>query len=846
MTKSYFLWLALPVMAIMAAGCTAEKENELPNGFTTLSISVPDAKTNMGPSVAGSRKTYWANGDQITVNGIESQPLAGIAAETQSTTFVFPSQLETPYSILYPSAFYKNASIITLPATQEYAEGTFANNTYPMVGYTSSTSTTIDLNHLCGIIMLQVKKDPGVSSSNLTKVTFKSKGSEQVSGDFTIDYENATITATSDDAADKEVSITLSKALDEDNAVEVVLVVPATTYASGFSVEMEDSQSRKMTKETTGAKTLEAGHIMKMKAFTFDPAAPVTEFELESIIEDIIEPDSYNIKGRVIDNAGHGIEGVVVSDGTQCVRTLLTGEFFMTSNLSKVKYVQISTPSGYVPEVSGGIPRFYKTKASISPVGGIYDFGDYVITPVSNPDHVTIMITADPQPRKNNWTLDKIAYKALEVCQDLYQELYDVYHSTSGRHVFGICLGDIVHEDMTLYAQYVSALGTLAYPTYNIIGNHDNNPNGADDDAGAADFESYFGPRNYSFNMGGVHFVMLDNLIMKKNDDGDLKAFDQGLTDEIWDWLQADMAMIPTSTKIMVCAHSPMFKQQSGSERTNSAKHGGHTSSVDGPAFGYGDLFDLYNEVHAWAGHTHSGFNFIYSSSHRHKNVQVHTLARSTGELWTNEYLANGTPRGFTVVEIDNGEITWKFHPMTRQRSTFQGVTTGYCSAGAPAYDYRAWNYSGSGSSRVAVMKDGSGALTEDYQMNVYPRGSYGDNYVYANIFLWDEKWGTPTWTPDGGTPVEMTRIYSAGKALIPDTDKIYDKGDTEFRAWYKAHADKSGGSLKGLDGYTTVAKESDGLITSLFRVPADATPSSGIVSVTDRFGNEYSRVVSW
>lgn len=841
MTKSYFLWLALPVAALLA-GCTADKEKELQGEFTTIEISVPDAKTSLGPSEGGIRKVFWANGDQIAINGTASIALSGIAANTQSTNFTFEGVLDTPYNVLYPASCYKNASTITLPAEQNFVEGTFANNTYPMAGYATEANSAISLNHLCGIIMIQLKKDPGVSASNLTKVTFKSKGTEQVCGDFTIDYQNHTITGTSTAEENRTVSLTLSEALDETNALNIFLVVPAIEYASGFSVEMEDAMHRTMTKETSSAKTLAAGHIMKMAAFTFVPSAIATEFVLESIIEDIIEPDSYNVKGRVVDNSGHGIEGVVVSDGTQCVRTLLTGEFFMTSNISNVKYVQISTPSGYIPTVEGGIPRFYKEKASISPIGGIYDFGDYVITPVANPDHVTIMITADPQPRKNNWGLDKIAYKALDVCQDLYQELYDVSQSISGRHVFGICLGDVVHEDMSLYANYVSALGTLAYPTYNIIGNHDNNPDGADDDAGAADFESYFGPRNYSFNMGGVHFVMLDNLIMKKNDDGDLKAFDQGLTDEIWDWLQADMAMVPTTTKIMVCAHSPMFKQQSGSERTNSAKHGGHTSTVDGPAFGYGDLFDTYNEVHAWAGHTHSGFNFIYSNSHRHKNVQVHTLARSTGELWTNEYLSNGTPRGFTVVEIDNGEITWKFHPLTRQRGAFQGKTTGYCSAGAPAYTWRDWNYS----SNIAVMKVGGGALTEDYQLHAYPRGAYGDNYVYANVFLWDEKWQKPTWTPVGGTPVEMTRIYSPGKALIEDTNKIYDKADTEFRSWYKTNANKSGGSLAGLEGYTTVAKESDGLITTLFRAPADASPSSGIISVTDRFGNTYSRVVSW
>ena len=141
---------------------------------------------------------------------------------------------------------------------------------------------------------------------------------------------------------------------------------------------------------------------------------------------------------------------------------------------------------------------------------------------------------------------------------------------------------------------------------------------------------------------------------------------------------------------------------------------------------------------------------------------------------------------------------------------------------------------------------NGGGSLTEDYQLHAYPRGAYGDNYVYANVFLWDEMWDNPVWTPDGGAPVEMTRIYTPGTPKIADTEKIYDKADTEFRTWYKTYANKSGGSLAALEGYYTVAPEVDGLITTLFRAPAAASPNSGTVSVTDRFGNVYSSHVSW
>lgn len=831
---------------IVPTGCQRAETPEQPGDgeVTVISVAVPgQGKTYMGELVNNKRKIYWSNGDRISVNGTASNALSGIEPGTSSTTFVIPGVQTAPFNVLYPAAFYKDATTITLPATQSFEDGTIATDTAPMSAYIDDLDAPANLKHMCAIVKLSVKKDDGITPSSIKKVTFRGNAGEQVSGDFTIDYTTGAITGASSADADKSVVLNLNSALSAADALEMYLVVPSGTYSAGFKVEIEDSAHRIMTKTKSSSTTLNIGSMAKMTEFTFVPGAVVTEFDIEDVVEEIIEPESYNVKGKVVDNSGNGVEGVVVTDGTQCVRTMVDGSFFMTSDMANVKYVYISTPSGYMPEVSAGIPVFYKEKSSASVSGGIYDFGNYVITPVANPDRFTLLISADPQPRKFKYTLDRIAYKSLDVCQDLYQELYDVASGINGRQVYGICLGDVVHEDMELYEQYVSALGVLGYPTYNIIGNHDNDYDVSSDEEAAAVFESYFGPRNYSFNIGGIHFVMLDNLIQGGYDnDKTYDVYDQGLTDKIWTWLQADMAFVPTTTKIMVCAHSPMFKQQSGSERTNTAYHGGTTSPKTNYTYGYGDLFDKYDEVHAWAGHTHSGFNFIYSATHRHKNVQVHTLARSTGELWTNEYLANGTPRGFTIVEVDNGEITWKFHPMTRQRGAFQGVTTGYCSNGAPAYTWRDWSYNSAG---TAVM-NGGGALTEEYQLHAYPRGAYGDNYVYANVFLWDENWQKPVWTPTGGTPVEMERLYSPGKALISDTEHIYDKGDTEFRSWYKTYANKSGGSLAALDGYYTVAPESDGLITTLFRAPADATPNSGTISVTDRFGNVYSRSVSW
>ena len=814
------------VVVLSVTACSHLEEALSDTSSFTLGISLPEApvKTSMGASANNERKVFWADGDCVSLNGITSDALSGVAAESTKAVFTFEGSPSAPFNLLYPASFYKDATTITIPPVQNYVAGGFATDTEPLAGYIASASDPVTLNHLCTVIRLKLKKDPGYAVGTIEKVTFKGNAGEQVSGDFSIDYAGHTLTGASSDDADKLLDLSLSQALSTETALELYMVVPSGTYTDGFSVVIEDDLHRTMTKTRSVSTDLPAGKLMRLSEFNFLPGPLPTEFTLEDMEEEIMAPDGYNVTGRVVDNVGNPVQGVVVTDGTQCVRTMPNGAFYMKSVLSNVKYVYISTPSGYLPAISAGIPKFYKAKADITPSAGIYDFGDYVITPMANPNRFTIFFTADPQPRTYTATLDNVAYRSGRACEAMYRELKETAETITDRQVIGICLGDLVHgtstTNLNLMDTYATALGTLGYPTFNIIGNHDNDLSKSNDDAAAWKYEQHFGPRNYSFNMGGIHFVMLDNIIMGGFDGSkDINDYDQGLTDAIWEWLQADMAFVPTSTKIMVCAHSPMFKLESGSERTNTAYHAGTHSDKDGGEYGYGDLFDKYTEVHAWAGHTHQTYNYVYSSTHRHKKVKVHTLARSTGELWTNEYLSDGTPQGFTVVEVNNKIITWRFHPTRYLLSSFHGTH------GQPTYTYRDWNYV----SNVATMKDTGEPLDETYQMHVYAPGAYEEGYLYANIFLWDSKWKTPKFTPEGGSATVMTQVDS-GDA------NAHDLATTEYKTFYKSNYSALGSDYEAADM---------GLQT-LFKVPVDGSVHSGTVSVTDRFGNVYTRTISW
>ena len=802
------IWLLL-----LPAGCFREEQMGPDDGKTVLRIGLPESKTCLGESVDGKRSVYWTDGDRLCVNGVASEALSGVAEGASSAEFTFNGILNAPYNILYPTGAYIDASHINFPASQTFVAGGPDPAAMLMAGYSEAAGNSLQISHLCALVHIVVKSK---DSSNLTlsTVRFRGNGDEQVSGLYTIDYCTPSLEATSSEEADKVITMTVGEDLSLSTALELFISVPAGTYEDGFTVALTDSRGHCMNVARESSIDLLPGTLVKMPELVFDPSS-----------------SGFNVTGRVVDNGGIPIEGVVVSDGIQCVATDSDGAYFLNADTSTAKFIQISTPSGYLPPVSSGSPRFYKLLSEQSQSGGIYTVEDFVLTPVANPGTYTLFISADPQPRAASAGMDKVAYHSTDICDGLYLDLRESASAISGRQVYGICLGDLVHENMSLMDTYAAALGTLGFPTYNVIGNHDNDPSATDDDGGAWKFESLFGPRNYSFNIGGIHFVVLDDLIMKQNPDNDnkLTAYDRGLTDEIWAWLQNDMDFVPKSTVVMTFAHSPMFKCDSGSERTNTSKHGGHNASED-YAYGYGTLLDRYDEVHAWAGHTHSTFNYIYPSSHRNRNVQVHTVARSTGELWTNEYISNGTPRGFTIVEVVDGAVaSWRFHPTKYLMSIFVGRY------GQPSYDYCDWDYVNAGSQKVAKMKDTGEDLDESYQMHIFPPDVYGDGKLYVNVFLWDSMWQLPTLTMEGGSPVTMTHIEDVN--VTEEERTGFDMADKEIKDFYYANY-----STLRSAGYKA---HSPGLPLTMFSVDAPAS-GTGTVSVTDRFGTTWSRTVLW
>ncbi len=531
-------------------------------------------------------------------------------------------------------------------------------------------------------------------------------------------------------------------------------------------------------------------------------------------------PVNANVSGTVCDETSSPMAGVVVSDGFQSTRTGSDGKFAMECDLSRVKFISVVQPSGYRVTTASGKPQFYKRlgEGDAQKINGVYQLR-FTLNRVktSSPDAFTMIIAGDPQPRASSATYDNFAYHSLDCCQDMWKDISEYTSSLSGVEVYGMMLGDIVHENMSLYSDYLKGIAKMDFPFYSVIGNHDNNPNASTDDGGAADFEKNLGPRNYSFNAGRFHVVVLDNLIMKLNSSGKLKDYEQGLTDEVWGWLQSDLRYVDYSTPLIVCAHSPMFMLSSGSDRSASSttRHGAD----------YALLLSKYSKVYAWAGHVHDAFNYVYGASSKYPNIEVHTVSRATGALWINEWLCDdGTPRGYVVAQAEGEDLCWKFKPIAYQS---------YAPAGkVPSYSLRDFSFSSDG-----VAQRNGKRLDESYQLRAYPRGTYGDNYVYANVFMYDESWGQVKFTSSkSGISTPMTKVTEKAKKYDAAYKEVYD--------FYKAECSV----LSSSDDFRLFSKSGEPLnpVPHLFRCYSSAASDSGVVTVTDRFGNEYSTAVSW
>lgn len=266
---------ALCLMGAIACSNELEYQND---SRTVLTLELPGAtKTVLGDAQDGVRPVLWCKGDKISVNGVASQALA-IEENVPTASFVFEKELSAPYSIIYPASMVKGGGeVITLPSQQKAASGdNIVSGSMPMAGY--STTESVMMKQVCGILGIRLKM--GTEANLIRYIEVTALGGEPVCGDFTVDYQNGTLSSEAKDA--NVIRMEVQKALSTEAASAFNVILPAVVYSQGFSVKVVDENGQAMIRNIGGSRKLEAGKLMLMPELTFVPNGEEKGVEIDT------------------------------------------------------------------------------------------------------------------------------------------------------------------------------------------------------------------------------------------------------------------------------------------------------------------------------------------------------------------------------------------------------------------------------------------------------------------------------------------------------------------------------------------------------------------------------------
>ena len=423
------------------------------------------------------------------------------------------------------------------------------------------------------------------------------------------------------------------------------------------------------------------------------------------------------IFGYVKSTSGEPVVGAVVSDGEFSVQTNAEGYYEIKSNLTRARFVTISTPSEYKLSFRKSVPQnFLRVPRHAKAVEANFTLEKRE----KSTDKYSVVMIGDPQIK--GVKVDSAAYKLRNMVYPDIVSLKSAKAESEGEF-FAINLGDLVFNDMSKLDDYVDLVADSEIPMFHVIGNHDHDQTTFQETAlGTMHFEEYLTPTYYSFNIGKMHYVIVNSISFARK--VHKEKYKCGLEYSEYKWLERDLKFVPKDHTIVICGHAQLFRQFGGKGRDKDSKKNLSYAR-------YSKLLAQYDRVYSWSGHYHYNFGYDYANSTEEahkplKNINSICVARATGGLHCNRDLNNdGTPNGYMVMEVDGDKVEWYYKSIGHDR---------------------------------------------DYQMHVYAPHRTGGELVKVNIWNWSkDHWTTPEWWENGVKVGDMTHKYEKDIAFLED-----------------------------------------------------------------------------
>ncbi|MBQ7518092.1 MAG: hypothetical protein IJU13_06690, partial [Bacteroidales bacterium] len=262
-----------PVVMVFGAGISQDKqpvpepeqpvEEENPSDTEELNHEPEDTRTALSYKDATTYYNYWSDGDRVRINGVSSGALKAGDGYVGTKSARFPMaevvpQYEDCWYYGFPAdqfTFDDGVGTVTIPASQQYVEGSYDPRAFIMVG--KSATQTLTFYPKVSLIRITAKDATTPYDYKIAKVRLESIGGEPLSGTFTTDYNNAssTFVATSGNAY---VEIMAPDA-GLDFGTQFFFCVPAGIYYKGLRFIVYAKDGTSMTFSNTASFTAEVG-----------------------------------------------------------------------------------------------------------------------------------------------------------------------------------------------------------------------------------------------------------------------------------------------------------------------------------------------------------------------------------------------------------------------------------------------------------------------------------------------------------------------------------------------------------------------------------------------------------
>lgn len=518
-----------------------------------------------------------------------------------------------------------------------------------------------------------------------------------------------------------------------------------------------------------------------------------------NIVEDIdFKPDAGTTVYGIVSSAGVGVENVVVSDGAEVTVTNEKG-IYQLKSAKKWGYVFISVPSGYeVPSV-GVLPQFHR---ALKNSADVVERADFKLEKVDGQDSYKIFMLGDMHLANRTGDLGQFA--------QFTSDLTDYMTRHKGEKMYALTLGDMTwdlywYSNSYYFPQYLNTINSQIknLQIFHTMGNHDNDFQTRSDYDAAVKYVDQICPTYYSFNIGKVHYVVMDDIDCSSYDGTESRNYVMSLSAEQLDWLAKDLSHVAKTTPVVVAMHAQVFYPTTSGFK------------IDHDQVNTLRLFDILDgyTVRFVTGHTHKLFNVTPDApivdGHNFREYNSGSVCASwwwSGNLTPGIHIGtDGTPGGYGIWDVTGTD--------------FQCL---YKSTGWPEeYQFRSYDLNNVHFSMADVPlmpSDISASVKNAYMqyVNAYPQNN--DNEVLINIWNWNSDW--------------TLSVVDENRKTLPYTE-VWAYDPLHIAALSVKRFNNAG--LKSTPSFITDK------FTHFFKVKADDADTDLVITVKDEFGNEWT-----